>query len=71
MIGNMPKNAIFYNRECLRVSEYGFLLISRKVKDLELRVVLSANINMHIAVILSYLSSLYDVQKLRYGQNTI
>ena len=33
--------------------------------------ILSANIYMHIAVILSYLSSLYDVQKLRYGQNEL
>ena len=53
------------------MSEFGFLLISQKVKVLELRVVLSAHINMHIAVILSYLSSLYDVQKLRYGQNDL
>ena len=71
IIRNMPKNTLFYNCECLRMSEFGFLLISRKVKVLELRVVLSANINMHIAVILSYLSSLYDVQKLRYGQNDL
>ena len=35
------------------ICEFSFLRISRKVKVLELRVVLSANINMYLPVILS------------------
>ena len=37
---------------------------------LELRNVISANINIHIAVILSPMWSLYDLQKQRYGFQT-
>ena len=35
--------------------------------DLELRFIISANINLYIAVILSPNLSLYDLQKPRYG----
>ena len=45
---------------------FKFFRLSQKVKVLELRVVISANINMHIPVILSLKPSLYDLQKLRY-----
>ncbi len=40
--------------------------ITRKLKGLELRVVISANIKSTIAVILSPNLSLYDLQKPRY-----
>ena len=51
--------------------EFGFLQISRKVKVLELRVVLSAQTNMHIAVILSQKLTLYDLRKPRYRYTEI
>ena len=40
--------------------------ITRKVKDLELRVTLCTIINMDIPIILSPRTSLYDLQKSRY-----
>ena len=49
----MTKLVIFGNRRFTLVRKFSFLQISPKVKVLELRVVLSANINMHIPVILS------------------
>ncbi len=49
------------------MTKFSFLQISRKGRVLELRVVLSVYINMHIAVILSYKLTLYGLQKLRYG----
>ena len=45
---------------------FSFSPFTRKRKVLELSVVISANINLHIAVILSPKTSLYDLQKLRY-----
>ena len=39
----------------------------QKVKLLELNDVITAQINLHIPVLLSPLTSVYDVQKLRYG----
>ena len=58
---------IFYNRRFSPICEFSFLQISRKLKVLELRVVLSANINMHLPVILSYVLAFHDIQKLRYS----
>ena len=46
--------------------EFSFLHFSQKVKVLELRVVVQTYINLHIPVILSPNSSLYDLQKRRY-----
>ena len=43
----------------------------RKRKGLELRVVISANINLTIAVILSPNLTLYDLQKPRYRYHVI
>ena len=43
--------------------ENGFSRFMRKRKVVELRVVISANIKSGIAVILSTISSLYDLQK--------
>ena len=48
------------------MAENGFSRFTRKRKVVELRVVISANINSSIAVILSPKWSLYDLQKLRY-----
>ena len=45
--------------------ENSFSRFTRKRKVLELRVVISANINSGIAVILSSKWGLYDLQKLR------
>ena len=45
--------------------------ITRKLNGLELRVVISANINSTIAVILSPNLSLYDLQKPRYIHGVI
>ena len=45
--------------------ENSFSRITQKRKVLQLRVVISANINSGIAVILSLKWSLYDLQKLR------
>ena len=45
--------------------ENSFSRFTRKRKVLELRVVISANINSGIAVILSLKWGLYDLQKLR------
>ena len=47
--------------------KFSFLLITRKLKLLELRVVISAKINSTILNILSQKPSLYDLQKLRYN----
>ena len=46
--------------------ENSFSRFTRKRKVLELRVAISANINMHIPVILSPKSSLYDLQRPKY-----
>ena len=46
--------------------ENGFSRFMRKRKVVELRVVISANINSGVAVILSPKWSLYDLQKPRY-----
>ena len=46
------------------MAENGFSRFTRKRKVVELRVVISANINSSIAVILSPKWSLYDLQKL-------
>ena len=43
-----------------------FSQINRKWQVLELKFVISANINLYIAVILSPKTSLYDLQKRRY-----
>ena len=45
--------------------------ITRKLKGLELRVVISANINSTIAVILEKKLGLYDLQKPRYEYGQI
>ena len=47
--------------------ENSFSRFTRQRKVVELRVVISANINLGFAVILSPKWSLYDLQKLRYG----
>ena len=49
-----------------RTCKNAFSRFRRKRRVVELRVVVSANINMHIPVILSLKPSLYDLQKLRY-----
>ena len=67
MIRNMPKTHKFLQSRVATYVRICFLQISRKVKVLELRVVLSAYINSCIAVILSPNLTLYDLQKLRYG----
>ena len=67
----VQKFDILCNRRFSPMCKFSFLQISRKVKVLELRVVLSANINMHIAVILSYVWAFYDHQKLIYGHAQI
>ena len=61
------KHKNVYNCEWLRILLICFLPISRKVSISELKVVLSAYINMHIPVILSYIWAFYDLQKPRYG----
>ena len=50
---NIQKYDNFLVFQFVRLTKYGFLEISPKVNALELKVVVSANINMHIAVILS------------------
>ena len=55
-----------YSFAKLATGENGFSRFTRKWKVVELRVVISANINMLIPVILSLKPSLYDLQKLRY-----
>ena len=50
----------------LRVTKISFSQFTAKVKVLELRVLYSAYINMHIAVNLRLSGSLYDLQKRRY-----
>ena len=50
---NVPKIGYFRQSQIFAHVRFSFFQISRKVKLLELRVVLSANINMHIPVILS------------------
>ena len=47
-------------------SKISFLKINQKIKVSELSDVISANINMHIAVLLSPTTSLYDLRKPRY-----
>ena len=47
------KCGYFWQSQIFAHVRFSFLQISRKVKLVELRVVLSANINMHIPVILS------------------
>ena len=49
-----------------RTCKNAFSRFRRKRRVVELRVVISANINMPIPVILSLKPSLYDLQKLRY-----
>ena len=48
------------------ITGFSFLQITRKRKVVELRVVISANINMHIASNLSPKTSHYDLQKRKY-----
>ncbi len=50
----------------LSLSEFQVFAIYEKTNGLELRVIISANINSTIAVILSPNLSLYDLQKPRY-----
>ena len=53
MSRNMPKTHKFLQSRVAAYSRICFLEISREEKVVELRVVLSAQINMHIPVILS------------------
>ena len=52
----------FHDRVKVAIS---FSRFSRKVKVIELNVVLSANINLHVLHLLRPKSSLYDLQKRR------
>ncbi len=56
----------FLNSLMLRQRRFSFWRFTTKRMGLELRVVISANINSTIAVILSPNLSLYDLQKPRY-----
>ena len=53
-------------REIASHDVFSFSRFTRKRKVLELNVGISANINLHIAVIFSPNSSLYDLQRPRY-----
>ena len=53
-------------REIASHDVFSISRFTRKRKVLELNVGISANINLHIAVILSPNSSLYDLQRPRY-----
>ena len=51
--------------------KFSFLIITQKLKLLELRIIVSANINSTIVNILSPKPSLYELQRLRYDFATI
>ena len=52
--------------DVIAIAENGFSRFTQKRKVIELNNVISAQINLHIAVILSPKTSLYDLQKLNY-----
>ena len=63
------KIAYFLYSQIRAIYKYSFLPISQKVKVLELKVVLSADINMDIPVILSPKLALYDLQNSSYDMH--
>ena len=72
LITNLSSKTFHFRVICQKLNRnwqliaIGFSQINRKWKVLELKFVISANINLYIAVILSPRTSLYDLQKRRY-----
>ena len=62
----IEKSRFLAYRDMASRDVFSFSQFTRKRKVLELSVGISANINLHIAVILSPNSSLYDLQRPRY-----
>ena len=57
---------VYVHSDNARLGVFSFLQFTQKIKLLELSDVITAQINLHIPVLLSPRTSLYDLQKLRY-----